>query len=369
MESFFSRYRNPLILMAVLFIQVIALATQIKRPDHSGGQGTGDTRLIRRWTVTAITPVEEAFVGTGHFFRNSWHNYIDLHDVRKQNRELQEQIDRMKLEQARLREDAERAHRLEALLAFKQRFIAETVAAQVIGTSGSEMSHVIYIDKGSRDGMKPNMPVITPDGIVGKIKEVYRLSSQVLLINDRESGAGVILVNARLQGVLRGRGLGEVQVNDVMSDESVQAGEQIVTSGGDQIYPKGLPVGTVSSAIADHDSEPFLRIKVKPAANLDRLEEVLVITKVAEETPHVADGSTSSRAAEVLAQRLPSVPKPEENPENKTKKEGQGATPIRPGSNVGTPTQVRKTKPADSGAAQKKPPAPPQTPQAEKPPQ
>src|SRR5258708_32769609 len=224
----------------------------------------------------------------------------------------------MKLEQARLREDAERARRLEVLLAFKQRFIAETVAAQVIGTSGSEMSHVIYIDKGSRDGMKPNMPVITPDGIVGKIKEVYRLSSQVLLINDRESGAGVILVNARLQGVLRGRGVGEVQVNDVMSDESVQAGEQIGTSGGDQVYPKGLPVGTVTSAIADHDSEPFLRIKVKPAANLDRLEEVLVITKVAEETPHVADGSTSSRPAGVLAQEAASGPQAGVDPTNKS---------------------------------------------------
>src|SRR5258708_27684194 len=114
----------------------------------------------------------------------------------------------MKLEQARLREDAERACRLEVLLAFKQGFIAETVAAQVIGTSGSEMSRVLYSDKGLRDGMKPNMPVITPDGIVGKIGGVYRRSSQVLLINDRESGAGVILVNARLQGGLHGRGLG-----------------------------------------------------------------------------------------------------------------------------------------------------------------
>ena len=357
--------------MAVLFIQVIALATQIKRPDPSHPQGAGDTRLIRRWTVTAITPVERAFVGTGHFFRNSWHNYIDLHDVRKQNHDLQEQIDRMKLEQARLREDAERAHRLEVLLAFKQRFIGETVAAQVIGTSGSEMSRVIYIDRGSRDGMKANMPVITPDGIVGKIKEVYRLSSQVLLINDRESGAGVILVNARLQGVLRGRGLGETQINDVMSDESVQPGEQIVTSGGDQIYPKGLPVGTVTSAIADHESEPFLRIKVKPAANLDRLEEVLVITRITEEAPKVADGPTTSRAAEVLAQRLPSVPKPEENPQVKTK-DGQGATANQPGTNPANGgAKIRKVKPPDSatGATQKKPAAAPQTPPAEKPPQ
>src|SRR5260370_29228421 len=99
MENFFSRYKNPLVLMAVLFLQVIALATQVKRPES--GRAAGGTRLIRVWTATAITPFERALGATGHFFRNTWHDYLDLHDVRKQNRQLQDALARMRMEQVR----------------------------------------------------------------------------------------------------------------------------------------------------------------------------------------------------------------------------------------------------------------------------
>ena len=205
MENFFTRYKNPLALMEVLFIQVIALATQVKRPEGAkpGSTGSG-TRLIRVWTVTAFTPVEKMFVSTGHFFRNGWHNYADLRGARKQSRELQEEVARLQLEQVRLKQDADQARRLQALLDFKEKFITKTVAAQVIATSGTEQSRVITIDKGSKAGIKTDMAVITPDGIVGKIKDVYSLSSQVLLINDHDSGAGVILEQSRLQGIVKG---------------------------------------------------------------------------------------------------------------------------------------------------------------------
>src|SRR5947209_1791983 len=119
MESFFSRYKNPLLLMAVLFIQVILLATQVKRPDDPRNPGSGGTRLIRVWAVNIVTPIERIFIGAGHFFRNTWHNYVDLHDVRNQNRKLQADVDRLRLQQAKLKEDAEQAHRLQALLEFK----------------------------------------------------------------------------------------------------------------------------------------------------------------------------------------------------------------------------------------------------------
>ena|SRR5947209_2918645 len=313
MDSFFSRYKNPLVLMAVLVIQVVGLATQVKRDDPHSGRGT---RLIRIWSVSAITPVERAFVGTGHFFRNTWHNYIDLHDVRQQNRDLQAELDRLRLEQVRLKEDAEQGRRLQALLGFREKFIAQTIVAQVIASSGSEQSHIIQIDKGSRSGLKPDMAVITPDGIIGKVKEVFPLSSQVLMINDKDSGAGVILEKSRLQGIIKGSNRGELLVSDIMSDEKVEPGEQVITSGGDRIYPKGLPVGTVTSAGIDHDAETFLAIKVKPSANLNRLEEVLVITKMEEQAPSVGQDGARIRAADILAERLPTVPK---KPEDKTK--------------------------------------------------
>ena len=110
----------------------------------------------------------------------------------------------------------------------------------------------------------------------------------VLLINDRDSGAGVILQTTRLQGVLRGNPQGELHVSDIMSDEKIETGEEVVTSGGDRIYPKGLPVGTVSRVSPDRDNEPFLAVKVKPAADLSRLEEVLVATKIARTLPNRA---------------------------------------------------------------------------------
>jgi rod shape-determining protein MreC len=153
------------------------------------------------------------------------------------------------------------------------------------------------------------MAVITPDGIVGKIKDVFPLSSQVLLINDHESGAGVILENSRLQGILKGVGRGEVQVTNIMSDEKVDINDLVVTSGGDRIYPKGMPVGRVISVAPDRDNDPFLAIKLKTAADLNRLEEVLVVIKTAEETPAVSTGPTPTRAADIMAQRLPSIPK------------------------------------------------------------
>ena len=346
MENFFTRYKNPLALMAVLFIQVVALATQVKRPENAkaGTSGSG-TRLIRVWTVTAFTPVEKMFVSTGRFFRNGWHNYADLRGARQQNRELQDEIARLQMEQVRLKEDAAQARRLQALLDFKENFIAKTVAAQVIAFSGTEQSRLITIDKGSRDGIKTDMAVITPDGIVGKVKDVFKLSSQVLLINDHDSGAGVILEHSRLQGIVKGTPLGELQINDIMSDEQVEAGEHVITSGGDRIYPKGYSVGTVTASTPDHENDPFLVIKIKPAADLNRLEEVLVITEMSDNSRSVAAGPEPMRAADILSQRLPSVPKVDPNA---PKTPGTAQPKASP-----TPATINKPATAGTGTGQK----------------
>jgi len=348
MENFFTRYKNPLALMAVLFIQVVALATQVKRPEGAkpGSSGSG-TRLIRVWTVTAFTPVEKVFVSTGRFFRNGWHNYADLRGARKQNIELQEEVARLQMEQVRLRQDADQARRLQALLDFKEKFITKTVAAQVIATSGTEQSRLITIDKGSKAGIKPDMAVITPDGIVGKVKDVFGLSSQVLLINDHDSGAGVILEQSRLQGIVKGTSLGELQVNDIMSDEKVETGEHVVTSGGDRIYPKGYAVGTVIAATPDHDNDPFLVIKIKPAADLNRLEEVLVITEMSDNSHSASSGSEFMRAADILSQRLPSVPKVDPNAPKTPGGQAPASAP-KP-----SPTPANANQPASAGTEQK----------------
>ena len=294
------RYRNLTILVGVLFLQVLGLAVQVKRSADAE-----NTRLIRLWAVGAITPFERGLVWLQNGSNNLLHNYFFLRGVRAENRQLKDQIEQMKLAQARLSEDAIQAQRLQSLLAFKEQFISKTVAAQVIGSSGSDLSRSIYIDKGENAGLKPDMAVITAGGIVGKVWLVYPSTSLVLMINDQSSGVGVFLEKSRLQGVLRGTPNGELVLERVMSDEQVAPGEAVLSSGGDQIFPKGLPVGTVGKV--GPGKEMFLSIKVKPAADLSRLEEVLVVTEK-EEREAVAANGVKVRAADILARRLPSVP-------------------------------------------------------------
>jgi rod shape-determining protein MreC len=300
MESVLGRYRNLTILVGVLFLQVLGLAVQVKRSAD-----LENTRLIRVWAVGAITPFERGLVWAQNSSGDLWHNYFFLRGVRAENRQLKDQIEQMKLEQARLSEDAIQAQRLQSLLGFKEQFISKTVAAQVIGSSGSDLSRSIYIDKGENAGLKPDMAVITAGGIVGKVWLVYPSTSLVLMINDQSSGVGVFLGKSRLQGVLRGTPNGELILERVMSDEQVAPGEAVLSSGGDQIFPKGLAVGTVTKV--GPGKEMFLSIKVQPAADLSRLEEVLVVT-AKEEREAVAESGTKVRAADILARRLPSVP-------------------------------------------------------------
>jgi rod shape-determining protein MreC len=316
-----SRYKNILFLVAVLVAQIIGLAAQVRRPNPNGGDAPA-VRLIRFWAIGLMSPPEKALHGSGSGLRGLWSNYLDLRHVRQQNQELTERVRRLQLEQASLLEDARQGQRLQALLAFKEHYIYSTVPAQVIGTSGTDQSRILYIDKGAKDGLKPDMPVITPDGIVGKLKDVYGGTSQVLVISDQTSGAGVVLESTRLRGVLRGNALGQPQIINMLPDERVKPGERVVTSGGDQIFPRGLPVGVVEQMVPDTSNPPYMDIVIKPAANLGHLEELLVITQAGDQMPakekqdlaqSAAAGAmaeTQQRASDILAERLPGLTDP-----------------------------------------------------------
>src|SRR5271169_5452104 len=300
MDTFLGRYRNLIVLAAILFAQIIGLALQVRRPTDAG-----ETRLIRLWAVSAVTPLESAVIHTQAWVGNLWTTYIYLHGVRRENRELRAEIGQMKIEEARLSEDARMARRIQSLLAFKEQYVDSTIAAQVIGTSGSEQSRVLYIDKGSNDGIKPDMAVITSTGVVGKIVQVSPGSAQVLPINDQLSGVGAALKDSRLQGILKGAANGTTTLQYIMSDEPVKPGEVVITSGGDRIFPKGLLVGNVASVEPGKDL--FLNIRVIPSAHLDRLEEVLVVTKIQEKLPDTKDLGPI-RASDILSERLPGLP-------------------------------------------------------------
>ena len=302
MESFFTRFKNVLVLVAILLAQTIGLAVQVRRPVESGAPDSSKVTLIRYWAVSVVTPFERFFHGIGHTVRYSWSNYIDLRNTRRQNHDLQEQIARLRTEQASFAEDAMQGHRLQAMLDFQQHYVSTTVAAQVIGTSGNDLSRVIYIDKGAKDGLKADQAVITPDGIVGKIRDVFPHTSQVLLINDQTSGAGVLLATTRIRAILRGSTTGQILINNLTPDDRIKPGEKVLSSGGDQVYPRGLPVGTIESIKVDPDHQPYTLIQLKPAANLNQLEEVLVITATQTTLPVAAQKDLATGAATAEAQ-------------------------------------------------------------------
>lgn len=203
--NLFSRHKNTVVLATVLLAQFLALAVQVRRQTAEG-----PVRLIRLIAVTTLAPFERFFIYSGESVRGVWANYIDLRHVRSENLRMKAEFERMRLDRAREQEDARQARRIQALLGFKEQWIDATVAAQVIGTSGSETSRVLYLDKGTKDGIRADMPVITPDGVVGKVLTVYGETSQVLLINDPTSGVGATLVTSRLQGIVKGTATGEL---------------------------------------------------------------------------------------------------------------------------------------------------------------
>lgn len=339
MDKIVSRHKNLWVLAAVLFVQVLLLGIQVKRPSEAGS-----VSLVKIWTVRAITPVEKVLVHTTDWVQDSWHSYFAVRSLRSENERLENENMRLRMEQVRTIQDASQAQRLQALLKFKEQYISETVAAQVIGTSGSETSRIVFIDKGSNDGLKNDMAVITPMGVVGKVMKVFPSSSQVLEINDPTSGIGALLEKSRLQGILKGTPAGDSMLHYIMVDEKVEVGETVLTSGGDRIFPKGLSIGRVISV--DPGRDMFLNIRVKPAARLDRVEEVLVITKVTDKQPDLLP-ENPQRAADILAARLPSIPvKPPDPTPGTGTAQGGGAAPVN---SAGAPAGG---KPAPAGAAE-----------------
>lgn len=354
MDSFFERYRNLVVLLVILLAQLIGLAVQVRR--NGAGQNTLDSgdsssvRLIRLWSNAIVSPPERLFHGGKTGIVGVWSNYFDLRHVRQENRDLVSEVSRLRLEQAALLEDARQGQRLQALLGFQEKYIYKTVAAQVYGSSGSDHSRVFYIDKGAHEGLKPDMAVITGDGIVGKVRDVFQHTAQVLAVNDTTSGAGVILETTRIRGILKGDAEGRLEVVGIMADQRIQPGEKVLTAGGDLIFPRGLPVGVVQKIERDPERDGFINILLQPAAHLDRLDEVLVITstepRFSPEQQKDIDASASQaanvptaikdqmKASEIMAEKLPglvdpSLP-PDKQPLNDTSNPNPAPRPPQP---------------------------------------
>jgi rod shape-determining protein MreC len=292
MLNVYSRHRSLALLVSVVFAQVLLLAFQIKRDR--------DVPLIRFWAADLVTPVGRVGTWTSSKIRGVWTGYIDLHGARAENTRLQAQLDELRLRNFELETQAAEAQRLQRLLNFKESHPeAPMLAAQVIGASADPTSHTLFINRGERDHVRRDMAVITPEGVVGKIVEVFTNgTSQVLLIDDKDSGVGALFADSRTHGVVKGTGDPLPIMDYVVNDEKVHAGEVILTSGEDRIFPKGLPIGVVKDAAP---SSPFQIIHVWPAARLDRLEEVLVL---------LSRQDVGLKAAEIPADPNAATPEP-----------------------------------------------------------
>lgn len=260
--------RRPLLLFAAAVgVQLLLLAFQIRRENN--------IRLIRVWAAEAFTPLDLAGTSSIGWLGGLWHGYVDLRGARAENQRLKARVDRLQIEVDQLHGQAAEASRLATLLQFRETHASlPLLAARVISANPAPSTRILYIDRGKRNGVRRDMGVITPDGVVGKILEVYPGSAQVLLITDRESGVGALLAPTRTEGVVKGTGGPVLRLDYVQKEEKVQPGELVLTSGLDQIFPKDLPVGKV---LATRPGSPFEHIEIGPAAHLDRLEDVLVI--------------------------------------------------------------------------------------------
>jgi len=262
-----SRHKSLVLLAGVVVLQVLLLAVQIRR-DSQG-------RLIRVWTVGAVSPFERAGVyGVGRI-RGTWNHYFALQNTSRDNEQLRRENDTLKMQIAQLQSKAAEADRLALLLNFhKSHEDVPMIGARVIGASAGTASQTIDLDRGERDGIRRNMGVITPDGVVGKVVEAYQGTSQVLLLTDKDSGVGAMLADSRIQSPVGGTGEPLLTMKYVANDDTVNIGQRVVTSGMDRIFPRDLPVGTVAEI---KSGNPFKMIRVRPAANLERLEEVIVL--------------------------------------------------------------------------------------------
>lgn len=269
MIEFLVRRKNGAAFGAVVALQLVLLGSQ--------ATGRHNVRFIQLWVNALIVPAEQASFVVAHGIRNTWRHYIGLQDAARENEQLKNQVQQLTFEKNRLEGEMQSIHRLQELLDLKDAVPTETVAAQVIGSSPTEAFKTITLNRGTHSGLANNFPVITPNGVVGRIVRVYARSAVVQLITDSESGVGVVFEKSRVHGVAKGTGGTRLDVDYVVNEEKIAEGEEVRTSGEDRLYPKDLLVGRVVAVQSGKNI--FKKIEVAPAAQFSRLEEVLVMKK------------------------------------------------------------------------------------------
>ena len=287
METILTRYRNLTVLLIVVVAQLLFLAYQVRT--------NSDDRLIRVWAVSAVTPMAGIVEAVRHNTTGFLHDYFILLDVREQNRKLKSENDKLRMDNIYYRNQISTAEHARVLTLFQEQSPSKTVAARVIGNSTVATAKAVFIDRGSTSGVQKGMAVVTPDGIVGKVVAVYPLVAQVLLVTDATFKVGVESQKNHIHGVLD-CGSGHCVVEQIQAEDKLDMGEWFYTSGEDRVFPRGFPVGTVTSLGL---GQGMRDVKIALTGAPGGAEEVLV----------VLDG---------VHQEIPAGPSPSENTTSKS---------------------------------------------------
>lgn len=213
-----------------------------------------------------------------NFTLNVTMTFRELWGTFEENKSLRKELATALIEKQRYAEIVQENKRLKELLSLKEHLPNYVTTAKVIARGYDRLLHTIIIDKGKDSGIKKDMSVITPKGLVGKVYSVKDNFSEVLLLKDPNFSVAVRLQNSRHEGVISGTGHGYCILKYIPPEESVEKGEMAVTSGLDGIFPPGLPVGVVSS-ISKEGVEFFQDIKVLPFQSDAKIEEVVILSK------------------------------------------------------------------------------------------
>jgi rod shape-determining protein MreC len=262
-----TRDRAGTLFVAILLGHIILISAQVN--SRSG------VPVLESVTFGVFAEVQRAASSVVSAFRGVWGGYVGLREVRVENERLKRALADAEMRVQQHRALADRSRGLERLLELKDRLTLQTVAAEVIAAGATPEFRTITIDKGMQDGLGPDMAVISPSGVVGRIVVPSHRASKVQLLIDRNAAAGALIERTRAQGVAVGLGEPWLRLEYVPEIADVAVGDLVVTSGIDKFYPKGLIIGRVESV--EKSGSAYKEIRVKPDVNFSSLEEVLVV--------------------------------------------------------------------------------------------
>jgi rod shape-determining protein MreC len=264
----FLRRNRVLLASALCLVLAAGLAVQTSRTP-----ARADT--LGRFFLEVMAPFQASAAAVRRTAAASWRSVAELVGAREENVVLRGRVRRLEQELDRLSEVGLENARLRKLLDFRESVQGELLTARIIGRDATGVSRTLTIDRGEADGVTRGAAVLAPEGVVGQVFLVSRHAARVLLVADHNSGVDALVQRTRARGIVQGTVDAGCALKYVKRTEDIQVGDDLVTSGLDGIFPKGLPVGRVV-AIDKRGQGLFQSAEVAPRVDFDQLEEVLV---------------------------------------------------------------------------------------------